>query len=107
MSGPTDLISKVHHLRQLGQGWSSRLLKRVLAHLLTDEAGCREVALARDEYAHRRAQFVAALAQRGVTVAGNSPYVRVAVGVLADQIEDIADDVADAACTIGWGNRAR
>lgn len=145
MSGPTDLISRVHHLRQLGQGWSSRLLQRVLAHLLTDEAGCHEVALARDKYAHRRAQFVAALAQRGVTVGGNdglniwvpvhdetaatmrlaargigvapgtpfnvlpgdTPHIRVTVGLLADQIDDTAHEVADAAHTTGWGNRAR
>lgn len=145
LSGPTEVISKIQHVRQLGQGWSSRLLQRVLAHLLTDEASCREVELARDEYAQRRAQFVAALARRGVRVGGtdglniwvpvhdeaaatmrlaargigvapgtpftvlpgHSPHIRVTVGLLADQIEDIANEVADAAHTTGWGNRAR
>lgn len=145
MSGPTDLISKVHHIRQLGQGWSSRLLQRVLAHLLADHASCDEVALARNEYADRRGRFVATLAQHGLPVVGNdglnvwvpvhdqaaatmrlaargigvapgtafnvlpgeSPHIRVTVGLLATGIEEVAREVAAAARTSGWGNRAR
>ncbi len=70
MSGPSDLVSQVRHVRELGQGWSSRLLQRVLVHLLVDDTGCREVALARREYADRRERFVAVLAQEGVEVGG-------------------------------------
>ena len=70
VSGPSGLIGEVRHLRQLGQGWSSRLLQRVLFNLLTDERSRAEVAHARDEYARRREAFVAALADRGVPVAG-------------------------------------
>ena len=70
MSGPAELIGEVRRLRQLGQGWSSRLLQRVLLDLLTDPESRREVAAAREEYARRRQAFAAALADHGVPVAG-------------------------------------
>jgi DNA-binding transcriptional MocR family regulator len=70
MSGPEDVLTGVRHLRQLGQGWSSRLLQRVLLELLTDERADAEVAAARDEYARRRAVFVAALAAEGIRTPG-------------------------------------
>jgi DNA-binding transcriptional MocR family regulator len=71
MSGPEELIAAVRHLRQLGQGWSSRLLQRVLLALLTDDGSRRQVAAAREEYRRRRRQFVAALERQGLPVAGN------------------------------------
>lgn len=145
MSGPSDIISDVHHVRQLGQGWSSRLLQRVLAHLLVDDAGCDEVTAARNEYADRRGRFVAELAREGVTVGGTDglnvwvpvhdeaaatvrlaacgigvapgtpfnvlpgegAHVRVTVGLLRTDIEEVAREVASAARTRGWGGRAR
>jgi len=71
MSGPEDVIGEIRHLRQLGQGWSSRLLQRVLFSLLTHAGSQGEVAQARDEYARRRTTFVAALADHGVPVRGD------------------------------------
>lgn len=71
MSGPEALMAEVRHLRQLGQGWSSRLLQRMLLDLLTDEETRAEVAVARDEYARRRRAFVEALADRGIDVGGD------------------------------------
>jgi DNA-binding transcriptional MocR family regulator len=71
MSGPEALMADVRHLRQLGQGWSSRLLQRVLLDLLTDDQSRAEVARARDEYARRREAFVGALAAREVEVGGD------------------------------------
>ena len=68
---PGALIGEVHHLRQLGQGWSSRLLQRVLLDLLTDERSTAAVAAAREEYARRRRAFVDALAARDVVVGGD------------------------------------
>ena len=70
MSGPDDLIGSVQHLRQLGQGWSSRLLQRVLLNLLTDPTASQEVADAREEYAERRARFASLLAENGVVTEG-------------------------------------
>jgi DNA-binding transcriptional MocR family regulator len=148
MSGPVELIGEVRHLRQLGQGWSSRLLQRVLFNLLTDERSQAEVAAARDEYARRRALFVDALAARGVAVGGSdglnlwvpvhdeaaagmrlasqgigvapgAPFtvlpsdqghVRVTVGLvdpLIDDVDHLAEVIASAARTGGWGSRAR
>jgi DNA-binding transcriptional MocR family regulator len=71
MSGPADLMAKLVGRRQLGQGWSSRLLQRVLVNLLTDAQAVRQVAHARDEYARRRAALVDALAVQDVHVGGN------------------------------------
>lgn len=71
MSGPESILGEVRRLRQLGQGWSSRLLQRVLTSLLVDEYSRREVERARDEYAVRRARFVDGLAERGVAVPGS------------------------------------
>ena len=70
MSGPEDLIAGVQHLRQLGQGWSSRLLQRVLLNLLSDPTASEEVTHARDEYARRRAHFAHLLAEEGVATNG-------------------------------------
>jgi DNA-binding transcriptional MocR family regulator len=71
MSGPEELLAAVRHVRQLGQGWSSRLLQRVLLALLADDDSRREVAAAREEYRRRRREFVAALERRGLPVAGD------------------------------------
>jgi len=70
LSGPTPLIRNVLARRQLGQGWSSRLLQRILLSLLTDEGSRAQVRHAQGEYARRRAAFVDALALRGVDVGG-------------------------------------
>jgi DNA-binding transcriptional MocR family regulator len=69
MSGPSDLLREIIHRRQLGQGWSSRLLQRVLLSLLTDPTTVADVDRARDEYTRRRDALVAALASCGVQVA--------------------------------------
>jgi DNA-binding transcriptional MocR family regulator len=69
MSGPTDVLREVIHRRQLGQGWSSRVLQRVLLSLLTDPRAVAHVERARDEYTRRREAMVAALKSRGVEVA--------------------------------------
>jgi len=69
MGGPSDLLREVIHRRELGQGWSSRVLQRVLLSLLTDPVAVAEVARARDEYTRRREALVAGLISRGVQVA--------------------------------------
>jgi len=69
MSGPSEMLREVIHRRQLGQGWSSRLLQRVLLNLLTDPDAVADVERARDEYTRRRLALVTALTSRGVQVA--------------------------------------
>jgi DNA-binding transcriptional MocR family regulator len=71
LSAPPDLLARVSALRQLGQGWTSRLLQRVLVTLLTDPASVQAVARARDVYRERRALLVAALAEHGLAVGGS------------------------------------
>ena len=70
LSAPAALHRAVTTRRELGQGWSSRLLQQVLLGLLTSETARAEVAHASTTYAARRAHVVDALAARGVAVPG-------------------------------------
>jgi len=70
VSGPEAQLGPVRHARALGQGWSSRLLQRVLAALLRDEEATRVVNRARAEYARRRDLVVTGLRDLGVEVPG-------------------------------------
>jgi DNA-binding transcriptional MocR family regulator len=71
LSGPIELMRGINARRQLGQGWSSRILQRILLGLLTDQQSINEVTHAREEYQRRRDAMVAALAERGVRVQGS------------------------------------
>jgi len=68
MGGPGGLLREIRNRRQLGQGWSSRLLQRVLLSLLTDPAAIADVEHARDEYTRRRGALVDALTSCDVEV---------------------------------------
>lgn len=70
MSGPAELLAPLRRTRALGQGWTSRLLQRVLAELLADEQAQGAIARARSEYARRRRLVVDRLAARGILVPG-------------------------------------
>jgi DNA-binding transcriptional MocR family regulator len=70
LSGPAALLAPVRHARAIGQGWTSRLLQRVLAGLLSDEDCARHTASARAEYARRRALVVDRLATHDIEVPG-------------------------------------
>ncbi|HEY5247861.1 MAG TPA: aminotransferase class I/II-fold pyridoxal phosphate-dependent enzyme, partial [Dermatophilaceae bacterium] len=61
-------LREIRNRRQLGQGWSSRLLQRVLLSLLTDPAAIADVEHARDEYTRRRGALVDALTSCDVEV---------------------------------------
>ena len=71
LSGPSALLAPVRHARALGQGWTSRLLQRVLAGLLTDGTCARQIASARAEYARRRELVVTRLAEHDIAVQGS------------------------------------
>ena len=70
LSAPPGVMRAVTARRQLGQGWSSRLLQQVLVGLLTEAAAQRRVAEAQAVYAARRAAVVDVLTARGVAVGG-------------------------------------
>lgn len=71
ISGPSGVIADMVARRQLGQGWTSRLLQQILLGLLTDEQPVDRVRYAREEYRRRRELMVNALAQRGISVMGS------------------------------------
>ncbi len=70
LSGPADLMRALDARRHLGQGWSSRLLQRILVGLLTDPGAVSQVSAAGLEYARRRRLLVDGLAARQVEVGG-------------------------------------
>src|SRR5690606_11560245 len=66
LGGPRALVQPLVDRRFLGQGWTSRLLQRVLVHLLTDPASTAAIADARREYARRRSAISTRLADHGI-----------------------------------------
>jgi len=70
IGGSAEVVDAVVSRRRLGPGWSSRILQRLLAAMLADEATVRAVEQARDEYSTRRSRLVEALAERGVVTGG-------------------------------------
>ncbi len=70
IGGPSPLLEPMIARRHIGQGWTSRLLQRLLLDMLTHEEPKRQVAAARGEYARRRRALVAELARQGVAVGG-------------------------------------
>ena len=70
LSGPADLVEPVVDRRFLGQGWTSRLLQRVLVDLLTHVPSVRTVQRAQCEYARRRTAVVTHLHRAGIPVGG-------------------------------------
>jgi DNA-binding transcriptional MocR family regulator len=74
VGGPTDLVERMAAARQLGQGWTSRILQRLLLMLLTDPVTEEVVRNAREAYAARRAAMTAALAESGIAVGGSAGF---------------------------------
>lgn len=68
VSAPHHVMNELLSRRQLGQGWSSRLLQAILLHLLTDTTSIAELERAKIEYATRRSGLGAALRKVGVPV---------------------------------------
>lgn len=70
VSGPEDLVDTLNGRRQVGQGWSSRMLQHILHYLLTDPQTIASVETAATVYAQRRAAVVTRLRDQGVHVDG-------------------------------------
>lgn len=68
LSGPVDGIQEIEHRRQLGPGWTSRLIQRILLEMLRSDEVEAQVQLAADEYRRRREALREALSSRGVEV---------------------------------------
>jgi DNA-binding transcriptional MocR family regulator len=68
VGGPAAVLDPILERRLLGQGWTSRLLQRLLLGLLTDPASVTAVQSARHEYARRRRLIVAGLSASGIVV---------------------------------------
>lgn len=71
VGGAGDVITAAANRRLLGPGWSSRILQAVLLALLDDPAVSDRLAVARAEYARRRAAVTDVLSDRGVPFTGS------------------------------------
>lgn len=81
MAGPADLLEEIDRRRQLGPGWTSRLLQRVLLDMLSTPEVDDRVTEASLVYRERRGALAAALDQHGLAVvdgAGLNLWVPVA-----------------------------
>jgi DNA-binding transcriptional MocR family regulator len=70
VGGAGDVVAAVANRRLLGPGWSSRILQAVLLEMLDHQPTIDTVAVARAEYARRRALVADALAAQSVDVTG-------------------------------------
>jgi DNA-binding transcriptional MocR family regulator len=68
VGAPATVLDPILERRLLGQGWTSRLLQRLLLALLTDPSSVAAVRRARSEYARRRHLVIDSLAAAGVTL---------------------------------------
>jgi DNA-binding transcriptional MocR family regulator len=71
VGGAGDVITAAANRRLLGPGWSSRILQAVLLALLDDPGVSDRLAVARAEYARRRAAVTDVLTDRGVPFTGS------------------------------------
>ncbi|MEM9566633.1 MAG: aminotransferase class I/II-fold pyridoxal phosphate-dependent enzyme, partial [Actinomycetota bacterium] len=81
LGGPTDLLEEIERRRQLGPGWTSRLLQRVLLEMLRRPEVDEGVARAAEIYQVRRQGLSRALGDLGLDVidgAGLNLWVPVA-----------------------------
>jgi DNA-binding transcriptional MocR family regulator len=70
LGGPRETVEGLIERRHLGQGWSSRILQRLMLDLLTDGRAAKQVEKARREYLLRRTAMLDALRERGVEAEG-------------------------------------
>jgi len=70
VGGAAEVVETLVERRRLGQGWTSRLLQRILLDLLVHREAIQQVERARRTYARRRSSLARALADEGVAVGG-------------------------------------
>jgi DNA-binding transcriptional MocR family regulator len=89
LAGPGELIDNIVDRRQLGSGWTSRLMQRVLAEMLDDDEVETRVNSAFTTYAFRRQRLMTALEEHGV-VAPSSKGLNVWLPVRDEQRATVA-----------------
>jgi DNA-binding transcriptional MocR family regulator len=72
VTGDVGTISRVEARQQLGAGWVSHILQRLVTALWTDSATRNLLERAAATYSERRAALIAALARRGIEGHGRS-----------------------------------
>lgn len=68
MSGPAEAMRNIEERRQMGPGWTSRLLQRVLLEMLQNPEVDAQITNASQQYQFRRESLTRALAEHGIDV---------------------------------------
>lgn len=89
MSGPEALIDDIEHRRQLGPGWTSRLLQRVLLEMLREPTVDQQIADASEIYQNRRDAMAVALGEHKIEVDRGSGF-NIWVPVANEQLATVA-----------------
>jgi DNA-binding transcriptional MocR family regulator len=74
LAGDVETVSRVQGRQQLGPGWVSHLLQRLVVELLSDPATKALLGRAEAEYAARRSELLDALASRGIEAHGKTGF---------------------------------
>lgn len=72
VAGDRATIDRVEGRLQVGPGWVSHILQRVVAHVFTDPTGLESIALAADTYRHRRQRMLERLGAHGIAASARS-----------------------------------
>lgn len=104
IGGSRELVERSIQLRSHGVGSNSRILQNTLAYLIRSEAADADVALARETYARRKNQLVAALESRGVVVHSGPESIVLWIEV-ADETEAMLR-LASRGISVGSGSRS-
>lgn len=81
VSGTADMIGQIEGLRQFGQGWTSKILQRVLLNFLTSDEAEAQLDRARAEYSRRSKAVRDVLQHNGIEVVGGGDGVNLWVPV--------------------------
>ncbi len=89
MSGPVEGIKEIEQRRQLGPGWTSRLIQRILLEMIRSAEVNDQIRRASGEYRRRRIELTGELSSRGIHIA-ESHGLNIWVPVAQEQMATVA-----------------
>jgi DNA-binding transcriptional MocR family regulator len=72
VAGDATTVARVEGRQQIGTGWVSRVLQRIVLTFWSDDSTMRRLVQTEQDYAEHRTRLIQALADRGITAHGRS-----------------------------------
>jgi len=72
LAGDSTTVARVEGRQQIGTGWVSRILQRIVVAFWSDRSTARRITRTGHAYAERRTRLIDALAERGIVAHGRS-----------------------------------